>query len=271
MNKQIAPVSVIVPCYRCSATIERAVGSAFQQTMRPAECILIDDSSGDDTLAALKQLQQKYGKSWINIISLAENGGPSVARNAGWEIASQPYLAFLDADDSWHPRKIELQYFWMTEHKDVALTGHAFGLWHKGKKPPMGIDSLNAHKVSAKNLLVKNRFSTPTVMLKRELDFRFNKTKRFSEDYLLWLSLVLREYPAFWFDSILAFGYKEYFGEGGQSGQLWDMEKGQLHTYWVIYKEGLINWIKFLLLAIFSLLKYFRRLLVKKSREICAR
>ena len=117
----------------------------------------------------------------------------------------------------------------------------------------------------------KKSFSTPTVMLKRELDFRFNITKRFSEDYLLWLSLVLREYTAFWFDSILAYGYKEYFGEGGQSGQLWAMEKGQLHTYWVIYKEGLINWIKLLLLVIFSLLKYFRRLFIKIFREICTR
>jgi len=266
MRRQTAPVSVIVPCYRCSATIERAVGSAFQQTMRPAECILIDDNSGDDTLTALKQLQKKYGKSWIKIISLAENGGPSVARNAGWDMARQPYLAFLDADDSWHPRKIELQYFWMVKHKEVALTGHAFGIWHKGEKAQIIIESLNGHKVSAKGLLVKNRFSTPTVMLKRELDFRFNEIKRFSEDYLLWLSLVLRGYTAFWFDSILAHGYKEYYGEGGQSGQLWAMEKGQLHTYWVIYNEGLINWIDFFLLVIFSLLKYFRRLLIKKYR-----
>jgi len=271
MKKQTAPVSVIVPCYRCSATIERAVDSAFQQTMRTAECILIDDCSGDDTLAALEQLQKKYGKSWIKIISLAENGGPSVARNEGWDMASQPYLAFLDADDSWHPRKIELQYSWMAGHKDAAMTGHAFGIWHKDEKTPKAIGSLKGHTISAKSLLVKNRFSTPTVMLKRELEFRFNKTKRFSEDYLLWLSLVLRGYTAVWFDSLLAFGYKEYYGEGGQSGQLWAMEKGQLHTYWIIYKEGLINWITCIFLTIFSVLKYFRRLVIKMFRNIYAR
>ena len=135
----------------------------------------------------------------------------------------------------------------------------------------MVIESLNGHTVSAKSLLVKNRFPTPTVMIKRELEFRFNPTKRFSEDYLLWFSLVLRGYTAVWFDSTLAFGYKEYYGEGGQSGQLWAMEEGQLHTYWIIYKNGLINWITYIFLIIFSVLKYIRRLVIKMFRKICAR
>src|SRR5438309_8195778 len=110
-----APVSVIIPCYRCAATIERAMLSVAEQSVRPAEAILIDDASGDNTFAVMEKIRNKYG-DWIRIVALPMNQGAAAARNAGWHAATQPYIAFLDADDAWHPRKIEIQYGYMQQH-----------------------------------------------------------------------------------------------------------------------------------------------------------
>ncbi|QTN30415.1 glycosyltransferase family 2 protein [Rhodoferax sp. AJA081-3] len=118
-----APVSVVVPCYRCAATIARAVSSVAAQTLRPAEMILVDDASGDATLQQLHTLQAQHGPL-IRVVALAANAGAASARNAGWNLATQPYIAFLDADDTWHPQKLEIQYRYMQQHPEVALSGH---------------------------------------------------------------------------------------------------------------------------------------------------
>ncbi len=65
-NIAIAPVSVIIPCYRCASTIQRAVQSVSNQTQKPVEVILVDDASGDDTLAALHELAQQ-NSDWIKL------------------------------------------------------------------------------------------------------------------------------------------------------------------------------------------------------------
>ena len=135
------PVSVIVPCYCCAATIETAIESVARQTARPAEVILVDDASGDDTVAALRRLHHRHGADWMKVIRQEQNGGPSVARNAGWAMATQPYLAFLDADDSWHPRKVELQYGWMAAHPEVALTGHSVAVSRLNARKPEVLDT----------------------------------------------------------------------------------------------------------------------------------
>src|SRR5258706_14692588 len=100
---RLAPVSVVVPCYRCADTIERAVRSVAAQTLRPAEVILVDDGSPDGTGAALERLRERFGADWIRIVRLPRNLGSASARNAGWELATQRYVAFLDSDDAWHP------------------------------------------------------------------------------------------------------------------------------------------------------------------------
>jgi len=258
----VVPVSAVIPCFRCAETIGRAVESVACQTARPAELMLIDDCSGDNTLAELYRLQQQYGADWIKLIEQEVNGGPSVARNAGWDMASQPYIAFLDADDSWHPRKVELQYGWMSNHQEVAFTGHGVVVLHENINKPELVDALVASQVSAKQLLLANRFATLSVMCMRELPFRFDSGKRHCEDYLLWLSLVLRDYDAYRFDNVLAYWHKAPFGEGGLSGQLWAMEYGELDAYRQLRNDKLISVLTYAAISVYSIIKYARRVLV---------
>lgn len=269
-----APVSVIIPCYCCSETIKRAVSSVMEQTLLPVETFLIDDGSYDDgkTVALLHELRSQYkGKTTIQVIQLKENRGPSVARNTGWEAASQPFLAFLDADDAWHPRKLEIQYKWMQAHPEVALAGHS-SLWVREGKPPSPLpNEWSAWAVTARQLLLSNRFQTRCVMIRREIPYRFDPTKRYSEDYLLWLRIVLAGYPAWRLGLPLAFTYKADFGSTGLTGHLWQMEKGELETYWQIYRGKRISSITMIGLVLLSLGKYLRRSLFtsvsKRSRR----
>jgi glycosyltransferase involved in cell wall biosynthesis len=105
------PVSVVIPALNAAATIGRAVASALRQTQTPYEVIVIDDGSTDDTAAAARA-------SGATLIA-TQHGGPAAARNAGVRAATQPWIAFLDADDAWLPAKLERQW------SALALDPHA--------------------------------------------------------------------------------------------------------------------------------------------------
>jgi len=257
------PVSVVIPCFRCSATLERAVISVVCQTARPEELILVDDASDDGTLAIAKRLQEEYGREWMRLLVLPSNIGPAAARNTGWEYAKGRYLAFLDADDSWHPRKLEIQYGWMEAHAQVALTGHPCVFMQPGTPPPSLADKWHARPIGAKAMLVSNRFLTPSVMLLRSIPYRFDAHQRYCEDYFLWLQIILRGCPAWRLEIPLAYIHKSPFGQSGLSAQLWAMEKGELAIYRRLYAQGLMNLPSASGLTLYSFTKYLIRLFRK--------
>jgi glycosyltransferase involved in cell wall biosynthesis len=262
----IAPISVIIPCYRCTDTILRAVESVAAQTVRPAELILVDDASNDGTLESLYRLQARYPKDWIQVVSLPKNVGPGTARNVGWEAAAQPYLAFLDADDSWHTQKIEIQYSWMAKHPEVALTGHGYRIVKNNfiNNEDSRISATQPSRAAVWQLLLSNRFQTPTLMLRRDLPQRFKDGKRYSEDYLLLLQIFFSDLPCYRFREKLTYLHKEEFGAGGLTGRLWNLEVGELNTYHEIYKQKLVGLGPFIILSFYSLLKFVRRVILAK-------
>lgn len=260
IQKDEASVSVIIPCYNCKSTIERAVKSVFDQTIRPKEVILINDASSDDTLECLLKLRDTYGPSWLKVISLEANGGPSVARNTGWEAASELYIAFLDADDSWHPQKIEIQYNWLINHPEIDMTTHLCN-WVKGDTPDYNLPTnWKAKGISRNKLLLRNCISTRAVMLKRDIPFRFDPEKRYSEDYLLWLTILLKGYSIWNLELPLAYLYKAPYGQGGLSRNLNEMEIGELENYMFLQKQGMLGEWEVRVLRIWSQLKYLKRL-----------
>jgi teichuronic acid biosynthesis glycosyltransferase TuaG len=104
------PVTVIVPAYNASASLQRAISSVLAQSQQAAEIIIVDDASSDDTWNEIERLRTAVVGPKLVTIRLAENLGAADARNAAWDVATQQYVAFLDADDFWHPRKLEVQY-----------------------------------------------------------------------------------------------------------------------------------------------------------------
>ncbi|MNQ64182.1 UDP-Glc:alpha-D-GlcNAc-diphosphoundecaprenol beta-1,3-glucosyltransferase WfgD [compost metagenome] len=271
MKNHQTEVSVIIPCYRCINTIERAVTSVANQTLRPAEIILIDDHSNDGTLDYLKSIQIKYPDGWIKIIAQPENKGPGSARNAGWEIAKHPYIAFLDSDDTWHPQKIEAQLTWMREHPEAALTGHASEILSNEIVPAAQTSpstSESFHPITKIQLLLSNRFPTRSVMLKRDLPYRFLEGKRAAEDFLLWCEICAGGYKCFLSSHKLSYSFKDDFGAGGLTDKLWVMQRGELDSYSKLYQKRKINLIELAVFTGISFLKYLRRMTIVFTKGV---
>ena len=96
-------ISAIIPTYNYGRFLREAIGSALAQTYPPIEIIVVDDGSIDDT----PQILAEFGDR-IRAIRQT-NQGVGAARNAGIAAARGEYLAFLDSDDVWHSRKLELE------------------------------------------------------------------------------------------------------------------------------------------------------------------
>lgn len=96
-------ISVVIPAFRAIGTIDAAIRSVLAQTVAPAEIIVVDDGSPDETAA---HVEQAYPH--VRLVRQA-NAGCGMARNAGAAAATGDWLAFLDADDAWLPGKLERQ------------------------------------------------------------------------------------------------------------------------------------------------------------------
>ena len=99
-----APVfSVVIPAFNAEATIVSSVASVLGQTRTDVEAIVIDDGSTDGTVAAVERIPDQRVR-----LNVQPNSGVSTARNAGIATARGRYIAFLDSDDLWLPRYLEL-------------------------------------------------------------------------------------------------------------------------------------------------------------------
>ena len=105
MADNTCPVSVIIPAYRAAKTIGRTLASIGAQTLPPKEIVIVDDGSDDDTVAAVEAYGPKLGDIALKLIQ-QENRGAGAARNRAVAEATQPYVAFIDADDEWLADKL---------------------------------------------------------------------------------------------------------------------------------------------------------------------
>ena len=98
-------VSVVIPAYRRADVVGRAVDSVLAQTMDDLEVLVVDDGSADGTEAVVTG----YDDPRVRSLAHERNRGVSAARNTGVAAARGDYVAFLDSDDEWLPRKLDRQ------------------------------------------------------------------------------------------------------------------------------------------------------------------
>ena len=236
----------------------RALDSVLAQSLQPSEIFLIDDVSGDGTLDLLCELERLHAPL-VRVISLAENVGPGLARNAGWDAASQPWIAFLDADDAWHPRKLEIQWGWLQSRPEVALCGHDTRWAADGRIDHHVKAAPQVTWLNLKKMLISNRLPTRSVMLRRELPLRF-RGRDVTEDYLLWLQIIADGWIASRLEVCLAYSLRPDFSPGGYSGRLWSHQKRELAALRVLRLEAAISGVAWITASLWSLVKFLRRL-----------
>ncbi len=102
-QRRMDAVSVVIPTYNRARFIARTLRSVLGQTVAPVDVTVVDDESTDDTEAVCAEFAPsvRYVRQ--------RNAGPSAARNRGIRESRGEWIAFLDSDDVWHPRKLEVQ------------------------------------------------------------------------------------------------------------------------------------------------------------------
>jgi len=258
-----------MPCYRCTSTIRRAVLSVARQSWRPMELILVDDGSEDGTVELLHVLRQELGAEWVRVIALNGNLGAASARNVGWDAAHGEFVAFLDADDTWHRRKLELQYKLMKERPTAALSGHASARLNDADQQPEVHVEPGFTSVALRDLLIANRFTTPSAMVKRTVPHRFRATQRYMEDHLLWMEIAAGGNLVLRLNATLAFTFKPSYGSSGLSANLWQMEKAELGNYSLLAKHSHVSYLLLPFLWLYSLVKFCKRLIIVALRIRC--
>jgi len=128
-------ISVVVPCFNNADSVKRALESISLQTFPAHEIILIDDGSTDGS-------PEQVASSAVSLRLLrTRRANAAGARNAGIEVATGDWVAFLDADCFWYPHHLEWARTLLSSGSDVALMSYAGVLEHSSAAP--------AHRVKA--------------------------------------------------------------------------------------------------------------------------
>jgi glycosyltransferase involved in cell wall biosynthesis len=183
-----ASVSVVIPTYNSARFVTQAIDSVLAQTVLPLQIIVVDDGSTDDTCERLLPYLQH-----IQYVRQA-NQGVSATRNNGVREATGDFVAFLDADDVWHPRKLELQMEVFACHPDLALLGTGSFDWPTRAFPEVAQDGpAPEERVPWEQLVVKNYLVTSSVVARRAVLLQagpFDTAMQGPEDRDLWLRVA---------------------------------------------------------------------------------
>lgn len=140
-------LTVGITSYNQRELLSEAIESVIAQTTKPAEIVIVDDASHDDSPQLIDAYVRRY-PDLIRSVQLNQNVGPNSARNYIIDIATGDYLSFLDGDDRWLPTKIEREVARLeaVDHPDAVFSnfyfirkdgGRAF-LWVTDQPPPQG-------------------------------------------------------------------------------------------------------------------------------------
>lgn len=196
-------VSAIIPTYKRSTSLPRAINSVLGQTYRKVECVVINDNEiGDEYSQELYRVIEPYrNDSRFLFVEQEVHINGAVARNEGVKASHGEYIAFLDDDDEWLPSKIEEQMIIMLS--DSTIDGVAGGatLWAGDKEVSQWIPKKTSEKKLQLKVLIREiRFATSTFLCKKsayEEMGGFNPTLRRSQDLQLFADFLSnhRIYP----------------------------------------------------------------------------
>jgi glycosyltransferase involved in cell wall biosynthesis len=212
-------VSTVITTYNRKRWVEHAIDSVTQQIYPPDEIIVVDDGSTDGSEQLIKRKFPQVRYLW------QKNQGISASRNLGIRNASGKWIAFLDSDDTWLPRKLEKQIQTLKKNPEYLIC-HTDEIWiRRGRR-------VNPRKIHQKfggdifeKCLPLCLISPSSVLVHRQIFNRiglFDTALPVCEDYDMWLR-ICAVYPVLYLDEPLLV---KHGGHGDQlSKRYWGMDQ----------------------------------------------
>jgi len=228
-------ISVIIPTFNRAHLLPRSIDSLLSQTLSAHSVVIVDDGSTDGTenLVSEKYPEITYLKQ--------DNLGVSAARNAGIAATSDEWLAFLDSDDEWMPKKLQCQMEALSAEPEMMLC-HTDEIWIRNGKHvnPMKKHDKHGGWIFGKCLPLCC-VSPSSVIIHRSVFDEvglFDESLPACEDYDLWLRVTAR-YPVLYLNEKLIVKY------GGHNDQLsqkyWGMDRYRIRALEKILGTNILN------------------------------
>jgi len=190
--KKLPKVSVIIPCYNREKYIEDTVNSVLNQTYPNIEIICVDDGSTDST----RQILESYGERIKILQHLGRvNKGQSAAINLAMRSTKTEYVAILDSDDIWAPKKIEYQVTFLEENPDIGFVyANVYVIDEVGRILYKAFPPEHLETGSPERVLLESRIGCPSGYLVRRSAFEkagyFDESLRSAQDHDMTIRLA---------------------------------------------------------------------------------
>jgi glycosyltransferase involved in cell wall biosynthesis len=266
-NIKLKEVSVVIPMYNSEDTIKRALLSVINQTYHDyLEIIVVNDGSKDNSVKIVEDFIIENPDADIRLIN-QENGGVSKARNVGMRNAKGNFIALLDSDDEWVLDKIKCQMEVLKSMPSIDFLGCSR---NNEELQILGRKITSLHKANIKELLIKMYPQTSTAIFKTDVYKKiggYDEKMTHGEDGEFWIRICANSNFYYMPDSLVKTGDgKPSFGHSGLSANLKAMQKGNEIIINKALKQGLISYGFYTLLLLFYKVKYYRRILITKTR-----
>jgi glycosyltransferase involved in cell wall biosynthesis len=204
-------IDVVIPTYNEYERLLTAVCSALSQTVEVNTIFIIDDGSNHEIRSRLKT-------SWlvqeekVHLVLIDHVGLPGVLRKIGVELSTAKWIAFLDADDTWRPQKLEKQLHVAKFSRTELICSGATVIDKEFEKPVSRRFTKDAQKVSLCRLLWRNVIVNSSVLASREAllevgTYADSNLLRGVEDYATWLRLVARHPAVYLIEELVEYKY----------------------------------------------------------------
>jgi len=196
-------VSIVVPVYNAEKFLADTIESVQAQTYGSWELLLVDDCSNDKSVTIIKKYQKDDKR--IKLIRMVQNSGAALSRNAGVNKCKGRFIAFLDADDLWHPEKIARQISFMLQNEIAfSFTGYEFADQDgvpNGKK--VYVPASLTYRQALKNTTISTIATMFDMTKLAKASISMPNIK--SEDTATWWNILRQGHTAYGLNEILSF------------------------------------------------------------------
>jgi glycosyltransferase involved in cell wall biosynthesis len=170
-------ISVIVPTRKRNHLLPRSLGSILAQTWNDFEIVVVDDNPADQRIQNDPTLASLLNNPKIRVLEHATPKNASSARNFGLSAVNGEWVTYLDDDDAYDPRKLEMQ--WQCAQNTGCPVGICGATYHLAARMRRRVDS---RTVIPRNEMLLAPFCFPSVFHKRADHTRFDETLSAGED-----------------------------------------------------------------------------------------